>query len=242
MYSSIARWAVNVSSPLFRGGPGRHGTGTRAKFATLAALLDAHFEKHSEPNHICRTTLSQALEMLSGKPARIIETGSSAWGTKSSLLFDSYVNSFGGTFLSVDIRAEALFWLRPICTSKTTLFCDDSVHFLKNLSSTENSVDLLYLDSWDVDWCAPLPAAIHGFNEFMTIFPTLQNGGILLVDDTPRDPDVMNRIQPRFIADFEKFKRQYGFFPGKGALIKNFLQKNNLGKEICHDYQLLWRF
>ncbi len=43
-----------------------------------------------------------AIELLGDRPARILETGSSAWGTNSSLLFDSYVHRFGGEFYTID--------------------------------------------------------------------------------------------------------------------------------------------
>jgi hypothetical protein len=52
----------------------------------------------------------------------------------------------------------------------------------------------------------------------------------------------MLKVQPTNIVHFQRFSRIYGFAPGKGALIKNFLVKNAIGKEMTHEYQLLWAF
>jgi hypothetical protein len=238
----LRRPVLDKLSPIYRGKKSLQGEAGRERFDSLEQLIDDHFRKHSEPDHPCRETLTSALERLDKKPAVILETGSSAWGTKSSLLFDSYVNSFGGAFSSVDIRAEPMFTLRSLCSSRSTFFCDDSVRFLKKSVSQNTQPALVYLDSWDVDWADPLASSLHGFHEFLAVFPQLRNGAILLVDDTPLNSDVILKIAPRYVTDFERFARVYGFAPGKGALIKNFLVKNGIGKEIAHDYQLLWQF
>jgi hypothetical protein len=48
--------------------------------------------------------MRQAIHLLGQSPSVILETGMSAWGTNSSLLFDDYVCCFGGEFFTVDIR------------------------------------------------------------------------------------------------------------------------------------------
>jgi hypothetical protein len=212
----------------------------REQYTDLQSLIDNHFASHSDVNHPCRPTMSLALEMLNQKPAVIVETGSSAWGTNSSLLFDSYVNSFGGSFHSVDIRPEPAKELRSLCSSKSQFFCNDSVGYLKELAKTAHQLDLLYLDSWDVDWQDPLPSAMHGLHEFLSIYPTLKPGSLVLIDDTPSDSSVISRVQPMHAASVAAFLRTYGFSPGKGGLIKEFLSSHHIGKEIAHDYQLLW--
>lgn len=229
-------------SPIYKGRKSLKGAGARAKFESLDHLIDDHFRRYSEPNHPCRATLTTALQKLARKPALILETGSSAWGTNSSLLFDSYVNSFGGAFLSVDLRAGPMFRLRSLCTGRSEFFCDDSVSFLRKIAAQDLHPDLVYLDSWDVNWADPLASALHGFHEFLIVFPLLRNDALLLVDDTPLNSDVMLKVQPSNIEDFSRFTKIYGFPPGKGALIRNFLVKNAIGKEIEHEYQVLWRF
>lgn len=186
--------------------------------------------------------MSLALEMLNQKPAVIVETGSSAWGTNSSLLFDSYVNSFGGSFSSVDIRPEPSMTLKGLCSARSQFFCDDSVSFLKKTVKNECKIDLVYLDSWDVDWSDPIPSSLHGLHEFLSIYPLLGPGSLLLIDDTPLDVQIMSRVQPSQVGSFVASKEKYGFAPGKGALVKLLLRQNGWGKEISHQYQLLWQF
>lgn len=246
--SGFLRLAVDPFSRVFKGKVRLQGVRrNRERFDSLDNLIDEHFSKYSETNHPCRSTLTRALEKLGNQPAIIVETGSSAWGTNSSLLFDSYVNSFGGSFISVDIRAQPMVTLRSQCSPNSTFFCDDSVAFLKKFIAQDSDTkpDLIYLDSWDVDWTDPLACAVHGFHEFLVLYPLLRSrsGATLLVDDTPRDSDVIAKVQGRrAVFDFDQFTSAFGFTPGKGALIKNFLVKNSVGKEIKHDYQLLWEF
>lgn len=102
-------------------------------------------------------------------------------------------------------------------------------------------VDLIYLDSWDVNWKDPLPSAIHGLNEFLTILPSLKKGSIILVDDTPLNKEIMKEIQPSHVESFVLSEKKYGFPPGKGSLIKIFLEHLKIGKKIAHCYQLLWQ-
>lgn len=220
---------------------GIRGVVERTKYPTVHATVDAHFSDQAAQHHPSRNTLSLALDILAGKPANILETGSSAWGTNSSLLFDSYVNSFGGQFCTVDIRIMPTISLRKRCTNKTRLFCSDSVSFLKSYKEIAPPPNLVYLDSWDVDWDAPLASAIHGLNEFLSILPVMPSGSILLIVDTPRDAEVLSKVNFHAVKNFEKFFHEYGLPPGKGALVKNYLISRGIGKEIAHDYQLMWQ-
>ena len=217
---------------------GIRGTAFRKKFSSADALIENHFLAYSDETHPCRDSLKMTLDLLGGRAARIIETGSSAWGVNSSLLFDSYVNSFGGEFHSCDIRLNPIINLVVNCTQNSYFYCDDSVRFLKKI---QKNASLIYLDSWDVDWLDPLPSAIHGLNEFMTIYPYISPGTLLLIDDTPKDADAMSKVHPNNLVLFEKFQRSFGFAPGKGALVLNYLKQFSIGKLIHHDYQLLWR-
>lgn len=173
--------------------------------------------------------------------AIILETGPSAWGTNSSLLFDSYVNSFGGSFESVDIRLQPSIVLRVQCSSNSSFYCNDSVSFLNQWSKNNHQVDLVYLDSWDVDWDNPIPSAMHGLSEYLAIAPSLLPGSLLLVDDTPFDDQVTKSVQPNHIEPFMRFYGMFGFYPGKGAFVKQHLESIGRGKQIEHSYQLLWQ-
>lgn len=211
--------------------------------ANLADLTAHHFSTHSTPDHVCRKTLHAALEILDTKSALIIETGSSAWGSNSSLLFDAYVRRFGGHFESVDLRMEPSIRLQKKCSPQTILHCDDSVKFLQKWSRDHRShkIDLLYLDSWDVNWLDPTPSALHGLAEFLAASPHLKNGSLLLIDDTPANPEFFISAQSELGA-FIDYQSIQGFYPGKGSLVKELLKSMGRGKEVMHNYQLLWQF
>jgi len=98
------------------------------------------------------------------------------------------------------------------------------------------------LDSWDVDWNNPIPSALHGLSEYFAIAPSLLPGSLLLVDDTPLNYNIMKKVQPMHIEPLINFEKQFGFYPGKGAFIKQHLQSIGRGKQIEHGYQLLWQF
>jgi hypothetical protein len=216
----------------------------RRREVSLEELIGSHFTTFSHINHPCKETITEALRLLKGSPAIIVETGSAAWGTKSTLLFDGYVHSFGGEFHSVDSRLEPMFTLAPLCSPSTTLHCDDSVQFLKKIVSENKRIDLLYLDSWDLDLKDPVPAAIHGLAEFLTILPAMGNGSIVLIDDTPlRIEDWNNAQDSSEVARSMFFKclNQYGIPPGKGSLVKLYLSQLGRGHQIAHNYQLIWQ-
>lgn len=197
------------------------------------------------PDHASKETLLSALEILNGRPANIIETGSAAHGTRSSLLFDSYVNSFGGTFSSVDIRVNPLIECRNLCTNRSRFFVDDSVAFLQQKADEGISADLIYLDSWDVNWSSPLPPALHGLNEFISILPLIKEGTLLLVDDTPANEDCMrmaNPSNPERLNAYKKSYEMYGVSPGKGSLINLMLRDSKYATLVKHKYQLLYKF
>ncbi len=232
-----------ITAPLVRGRVSISGRRTAHTYPNLKSLIDEHFIRFSTPDHPCKATLTQALELLHGQPALIAETGSSAWGTNSTLLLDSYCNSFGGACHSVDIRLEPMLQLQNIASSRTRLYCDDSVAFLKNLTlpSDNARIDLLYLDSWDVNWADPMPSALHGLNEFLAAMPKLKSGSLVLIDDTPKDIANVTKAHPSAATDFQTFVDSFGFAPGKGALVKQMIESTGRGQILAHEYQLLIR-
>jgi hypothetical protein len=133
--------------------------------------------------------------------------------------------------------------MEALCTSRSHFYCNDSVNFLRAIANSESRVDLLYLDSFDVDLNDPIPSAIHGLHELLAALPFLKDGSILLVDDTPLSMDVWERVHGKGMhQQYTEFRNRYRIEPGKGALIKQFLIATQTGTMIAHDYQLLWRF
>ena len=203
------------------------------------SVVDRHFKTNSTLDHINRGTMTSAIKLLGGKPAFIIETGSSAWGTKSSLLFDHYVKEFGGHFSTCDIRFEPTAQLRSVVSDRTTLHKSDSVSFLEKYSEKyDKQVDLVYLDSFDLDVKKPWDSAIHGLREFIALEKLLSNGSIVLIDDTPISIDYYPSHQQ---DGAREFYNKSGLFPGKGMLVLEVLKKRKDIEILQHEYQLLFK-
>jgi hypothetical protein len=235
--SAIARLLAASGHPFETQGRRSHGT----RFGSPDELVRAHFDTWSDPSHVNFSSLRDTLSMLDGRPSLILETGSSAWGTDSSRLFDAYVASFGGEFHTVDIRMEPMFKLGGSLTAGSSLTCDDSVRFLRRWveENPGRQVDLVYLDSWDLDVHDPVPAATHGLEEFLAIAPALGEGSLLLIDDTPADPDWLP-IEWREAA--RDFQAESGMVPGKGMLVDRYLSDRGAVTKVHHRYQVLYRF
>ena len=181
--------------------------GFRIMFAELEAMLD-------------RTNRSEDL--------LIVETGSNwrddRWAEHglSTRLFDRFVVFHGGRFMTVDINAEMTKKVRANCSPSTEAVCMDSVEYLAQLAAElgTTNVDLLYLDSWDLDLRDPLPSANHHLKELKAIWSNLASGSIIGVDDNPELPD--------------------GTRIGKGMHIREFL--SGTGRMPIFDgYQAVWR-
>jgi hypothetical protein len=205
--------------------------------SNIEDLIQNHFSTWSEPDHLNREIFYLALSALAGAPARIIETGTSAWGTDSTRLWDSYIRVFGGSLNSVDIRREASRRLKWQLSKKSCLLVNDSVDFLSNESN--QPADLYYLDSWDLDLSNPLPSAQHCLREFIAIAPFLKTGTLILIDDTPCALRIgeIQKLPPKAIEFIEK----YNTLPGKGAFICQELNRKFEFETLLHDYALLVR-
>jgi hypothetical protein len=104
---------------------------------------------------------------------------------QSTFMFDAYARSADGMCVSVDINFESAASARRACSSYTSVVVNDSVSFLNSLAhlSFAKQIDLLYLDSFDVDPVAPMPAAIHHIKELLAAWPIVGPGTIVCVDD-----------------------------------------------------------
>jgi hypothetical protein len=233
----IARLLARSGHPIDARGTASGDVG----FRDVDELVEHHFSTRSDPGHINFSSLRDTLRLLGGEEALILETGSSAWGTDSSRLFASYVAAFGGEFLTVDIRVEPLLALRRTVTGRTALYCDDSIRFLKRwvAENPGRRVDLVYLDSFDLDVLAPVKAATHGLEELFAIAPALRDGSLLLVDDTPSVPELLPVEWQDTARDFQA---RFDMVPGKGMLIDRYLKDRPDVSKIHHGYQVLYRF
>lgn len=192
-------------------------------------------------SHINHTSLRDTIHHLDGRPAAILETGSSAWGTNSTCLWDAYVQEFGGRVWSVDIRRTPSRQLRRKVSAATTLVADDSVAFLERWARNHSgeSVSLVYLDSWDLVAQSPMPAAIHCLREYEAIRRFLRGGALLLVDDTPGSKEWLTTdLRDEAI----NYRETTGLWPGKGMLLDLVLEQHPRVTKLHHRYQTLYRF
>ena len=215
-------------------------------FESLSELVNDHFQKIESIDHPCKESLELALSLLENRDNLIIiETGSSAWGTNSTVLFDSYVvfkkrSGINCIMHSCDLRINPALNLLKKISKNTYLHCSDSIPFLKEISKKYADKDfnfLIYFDSFDLNFDNPIPSGLHGFKEFLSIIPLLKKGTILLIDDTPKD--IMSCPQ-NVKESAQRFFEINGIYPGKGMYIDPIIMKYKNIKKIYHKYQLLY--
>jgi len=196
---------------------------------------DKHFY-----THICYHTMKKSLELLLknnvNNPSTIVETGCSTHqGTKSTTLWDMFVNKYGGNVYSVDIDSRAVLNANKMTSDKTLVTCNDSVKYLQTFLKP---IDFLYLDSYDVDFSNPLPSAIHHLNEFNAVKHLLHKGSVVLIDDTPVSADWYDDAYN--IPENDSRRLNFNTdMSGKGSLVHIELEKMNATK-MLHQYQSLW--
>lgn len=128
-----------------------------------------------------------------GDRTLIVETGCvrqmDDWTAgQSTILFDDFVSRFGGQLISVDVSKRNCDHARRRCGPSTTIINSDSVKYLSYFArENPHSIDCLYLDSMDVDWEHPHPAALHHLEELRAALPALRPGALVVVDDHQDD-------------------------------------------------------
>ncbi len=189
--------------------------------------------------HINYHTIKQALielNKLNQDYYNFVETGCSAHGTQSTLLWDKFVNLFNGEVISIDINQEAVDKTNKLTSNKTKLICSNSLDYLPKINKP---IDFLYLDSYDVNFLDPSKSAWHHLKEFHCIKKRLHSGSIVLIDDTPLNPEWLDDGKNNII--YNKFKKQFNpDLNGKGSLVNKELEKMGATK-IMHQYQCLWK-
>ncbi len=130
----------------------------------------------------------EKLESQKIKNYKIVETGTlrkiNQWSDgQSTRLFDMFINFHQGTLFSVDISEDAIETAHSIVSERTYFRCGDSVSFLNELSS-EHKFDLIYLDSFDVDFEKPHESSLHHIFELCSVLhKNTKSGTIIAIDD-----------------------------------------------------------
>jgi hypothetical protein len=168
----------------------------------------------------------------------ILESGIASAGTQSTYLFNEYVKKYGGFFWSVDINKELVDKNEGNMCPATQLICDDSVSFFRDWSNKNHQVNVIYLDSYDLDFYNPEPSGAHGLAEYKALMPVIKKNTLLLIDDTPITPYWLDD-RGSLYYDMCHYYKNNKFLPGKGMYVLN---KINNANKLLHNYQVLYKF
>lgn len=156
----------------------------------------------------------------------------------STVLFDTFIEFYGGKGVSIDIDKDAC----KLSDESTKNFQIINENSLTALSRLETKADLLYLDSFDVDWNNPLPAATHHLKELFSARNLLKEGTLIVIDDnilvSPKNKmkqykieGVEGLLQGLDNGDIER--------RGKGQVVLDYM--NDIGVKPLFDmYQMGW--
>ena len=104
----------------------------------------------------------------------------------STVLFDHYIGTQGGTLITVDIDPKACKVAERL-TTYAEVIQGDSVEFLATL---EGKVDLLYLDSFNIyNWLDDWKASAHHLKELFAAKNVIKEGTLIVVDDNLYVPE-----------------------------------------------------
>ena len=130
-----------------------------------------------------------ALKAMKKDSYLIVETGTTRipnnWegDGQSTRIWEMFANESNGKVFSVDICPRACEVARSLVLSDdVTIVCGDSVNFLHTFSR-KGDIDLLYLDSYDIDFNNPHTSSFHHIKELTAVFSSLSPSCIIAVDD-----------------------------------------------------------
>lgn len=157
---------------------------------------------------------------------RLVETGCTRnpgnWSDgQSTVLFDLFLQHCDGCLVSIDIDEDNCRVARGLVSPKVQVICADSVDFLAGAGPAliEGPIDLLYLDSFDLNSARQFPSAFHHLKELWAAERLLVPGSIVAVDDNFVGPD------DRWV--------------GKGTLVANFMAQRG-SQPVVSGYQRAW--
>lgn len=121
---------------------------------------------------------------------------------QSTVMWSKYSKYSKGMFTTIDISKEAIELAKEVSGGQADYYiCGDSV---KELTIAKDPIDLLYLDSFDVDMENVKPAAMHCMFEFCAARPRLHPGSIVFIDDTPVGADYSISGKGAYVAEYFK--------------------------------------
>lgn len=120
---------------------------------------------------------------------------------QSTIIWADYMKSQLGLFTTIDIDQDAIELARKLFPTEVISIVADSV---MELAKPGPVIDLLYLDSFDVDMSNAGPAAMHCMFEFCAARPRLRSGSIVFIDDSPMDQNFEINGKGRYVAQYFK--------------------------------------
>ena len=212
-------------------------------YDAAANQYDMFFGKGTS-HHINYLTFKKLFEQM-GTPKEpiILESGIAI---QSTYLFNEVVRKYGGQFWSVDNDPELVAAHQGNMCPGTKLVHNDSVAFFKEWTSTSTSTytsgipkaDIIYLDSYDLDFYNPEPSAKHCLAEYMALTTAIKKDTLLLIDDTPMNPYWLDTRGETYY-DMLDYYGTFGIMPGKGMYV---LDEVKNADKLIHNYQVLYRF
>jgi hypothetical protein len=204
------------------------------------------FETDAYPNLGRRQqSLKYVFEYLDhlARPVFVVETGCvrnvGTWAEEgqSTVLFDRFVSQLSGSvMLSVDLDPHAIALCRTLVSSNVQLHTGDSVAFLRALVRNAppgfRYIDVLYLDSFDVDFANPHPSALHHMKELVAISTLIGPQTLVVVDDSPLE---VNYFLSSKILDFVTKP----VVSGKGKYVADYAETIGLAP-VFTGYQTGW--
>lgn len=164
--------------------------------------------------------IAKLAKRLGRKNLTFLETGSIRSGEEphrigdgwSTLTFATYVKANGGRSTSVDLDTSpaARVLVREEVAGYATLVQSDSLAYMDNLVATDQSFDLILLDS--------ASDADHILNEWQRAVELVKSPATILLDDVQHDDDTCGTKGARVIEKlnesgmtFRRLKRWSGF-------------------------------
>ena len=158
---------------------------------------------------------------------------------QSTVLFDRYISARDKDSIaySVDINPVAVAQARGSVSARVQVTEADSVKFLNNLVTDlvakGRTIDLLYLDSFDLDWDYWYPSAAHHMKELCATMRALTKQTLVVVDDCPQYGDYVSGVENQI-----RFVRPPSV-GGKGRLVAEFAAAVGAKLEFA-EYQAGW--
>lgn len=198
------------------------------------------FKSHRE------STFRKIFEFLDriDRPITILESGcvrnETSFSTDgcSTVLFDKYISLRDKTSVcyTVDIDSNSVKTCKQLVSNRVNVIQSDSVNFFKkfaqNCFETNNSIDFVYLDSFDLDWVNWYPSAIHHLQELCAVAKGIRPDTLVVVDDSP--------LTVNYVLSKNNLIEGVGPPPvigGKGRLIAEYAQKIGATIEFS-EYQI----